>query len=175
LKRSKQDILVLPVVAAFVVLIDQLSKYLVRTQLEVGQSWDIVPWLAPILRITHVTNTGVVFGLFPGAGTLLTAISATVVVVILVYHWRLPSEQWLVRVVLALPLGGAVGNLVDRLSRGFVVDFIDLRFWPLHEWPIFNLADTSIVTGVMLLALLMLWEEWRERGERSQRQAAEGS
>lgn len=163
MKRSKRDALVLPVVAAFIVLVDQLSKYLVMAWLEVGQSCDIVPWLAPIFRITHVTNTGVAFGLFPGAGAFFAAISAVVVVAILVYCWRLPSEQWWMRVMLAFPLGGAIGNLVDRLRQGFVVDFIDLNFWPLHEWPIFNLADSSIVAGVVLLALLMLWEERRER------------
>lgn len=144
-------------------LIDQLSKYLVTMWLEEGQSWDIVPWLAPIFHFTHVTNTGVAFGLFPGVGGLFTIIPAVVVVAILIYGWHLPDEQWLMRIVLALPLGGAIGNLVDRLHRGSVVDFIDLNFWPLHDWPIFNLADSSIVAGVTLLALLMMWEERRAR------------
>ena len=79
------------------------------------------------------------------------------------------------RMVLAFSLGGAIGNLVDRLRQGFVVDFIDLNFWPLHEWPIFNLADSSIVAGVVMLSLLMLWEEWRERGKQSEQQMVEGS
>ena len=77
------------------------------------------------------------------------------------------------RAALGLQLGGTIGNnLVDRLRQGFVVDFIDLSFWPLHEWPLFNLADASIVTGVALLALLMLWEERRELAK--QQAAADG-
>lgn len=165
MKRLKRDILVLPVAAALVVLVDQISKHLVATGLREGQSWGIAPWLAPIFRITHVTNTGVAFGLFPGWGDFFIVVAAAVVVAIVVYYWHLPDGQWLVRVALGLQLGGAVGNLVDRLRYSFVVDFIDLNFWPLHKWPIFNLADSSIVAGVALLALLMMWEERRERSE----------
>jgi len=69
------------------------------------------------------------------------------------------------RVALGLQLGGAIGNLVDRLRYGSVVDFIDFNFWPLHNWPISNVADVSVVAGVTLLALVMLWEERRKRGE----------
>jgi signal peptidase II len=157
--------LVLPAVAIFVVLVDQVSKYAVMTGLEVGQSWDIVPWLAPIFRLTYVANTGVAFGLFPGLSRLFAAVPAIAAVAILVYGWSLPSDQFLIRIVLGLPLGGAIGNLVDRVHRGFVVDFIDLSFWPLREWPIFNLADSSIVAGVVLLGLLMLWDWQIERVE----------
>ena len=148
---------------------------MVMTWLKVGQSWDIVSWLVPIFRITHVTNTGMAFGLFPGVGVFFAIIPAIVIVAIIYYCWRLPDEQWLMRMVLAFPLGGAVGNLVDRLRQGFVVDFIDLNFWPLREWPIFNLADSSIVAGVVILSLLMLREEWRERGKQSEQQMVEGS
>lgn len=156
----------MPATAALVLLVDQASKYLVITRLGEGQSWDIAPWLAPLFRITHVTNTGAAFGLFPQLGDFLVVIAAIVVVAIFIYQRHLPDGQWLVRVALGLQLGGAVGNnLVDRLRRGSVVDFIDLNFWPLREWPVFNVADTSIVTGVFLLALWMLWEERRERLE----------
>ncbi len=137
-----------------------------------GQSWDIAPWLAPIFRFTHVTNTGAAFGLFPGGGDFFTALAAIVIVAIITYYWHLPDGQWLVRVALGLQLGGAIGNLVDRLRQGFVVDFIDLNFWPLHNWPVFNLADSSIVAGVVLLALLMIWEE--RRGRDRQRVAEDG-
>jgi signal peptidase II len=77
------------------------------------------------------------------------------------YSHQLSAGPWLTRVALGLQLGGATGNnLVDRLRQGYVVDFIDLNFWPMREWPVFNLADTSIVTGVTVLALLMVREEW---------------
>jgi signal peptidase II len=152
--------------AALVVLVDQLSKYFVLAWLGEGQSWEIAPWLAPVFRFTHVTNTGAAFGLFREWGDFFVIVAAIVIVVIIFYYRHLPDGQLLMRVALGLQLGGAVGNLVDRLRQGFVVDFIDLNFWPLHEWPVFNLADSSIVAGVVLLALLMIWEERREREKR---------
>lgn len=155
----------LPIVAALVLLLDRVSKHLVATRLAVGQSWDIAPWLTPILRITHVTNTGAAFGLFPNWGDFFIVVAVAVIVAILIYQRHISDGQWLARVALGLQLGGAIGNLFDRLTQGSVVDFIDLNFWPLREWPVSNVADVSIVTGVCLLVLLMLWEEWRERGD----------
>jgi len=155
-----------------VLLIDQISKFLVAARLGEGQSWDVAPWLTSIFCITHVTNTGAVFGLFPGASDLFVIISVVVVVALIIYYLQLPDGQLLVRIALSLQLGGALGNLVDRLRQGFVVDFIDLNFWPMHNWAVFNLADSSIVAGVILLTLLMLWEEWREQS--GQRVAADG-
>jgi len=152
--------------AALVVLVDQISKHLVTTRLAEGQSWSIAPWLAPIFRITHVTNTGAAFGLFPKFGDFFTVIAVIVIAAIIIYQRYLPDGQWLVRAAMGLQLGGAIGNLVDRLRRGSVVDFIDLNFWPLREWPVSNMADISIVIGVSLLVILMLWEERREWGKR---------
>ena len=166
----KRDALILPVVAALVVLVDQLSKYLVMARLGTGQFWEIAPWLAPVFRVTHVTNTGAAFGLFREWGDFFVVVATIVVVAIIFYYHHLPDGQWLMRVALGLQLGGAIGNLVDRLCQGFVVDFIDLNFWPLREWPVFNVADSSIVAGVVLLALLMIWEE---RCGREKRRAAE--
>ena len=163
-----------PVVAALVILTDQLSKYWVATQLPEGQSWYIAPWLAPILRLTHVTNTGVAFGLFPGLGILFVIVSIVVVVVILLYELQLPHDQWLIRLALGLQLGGAIGNnLIDRVRLGSVVDFIDLNFWPLETFPVFNLADASIVVGVIMLAGVLLLEE--RRGQLAGRMVEEGS
>jgi signal peptidase II len=167
------DILILPVTAGLVVLLDQLSKHFVIARLAEGQSWEVAPWLAPVFRITHVTNTGAAFGLFRGGSDVFVIIAAIVIVAIIIYYRQIPDGQWLMRVALGLQLGGAIGNnLVDRLRQGFVVDFIDLNFWPLHEWPVFNLADSSIVAGVVLLALLMIEEERRER--QRQRAAQDG-
>lgn len=152
--------------AALVVLVDQISKHFVMTRLEEGQSWDIVSWLTPFMRITHVTNTGAAFGLFPKFGDFFIGVAIIVIVAIIIYQRYLPGGQWLVRAALGLQLGGAIGNLVDRLRWESVVDFMDLNFWPLRQWPVFNVADASIVAGASLLAILMLWEERRERNER---------
>jgi signal peptidase II len=161
----------LPVVAALVLLADQVTKYLVRANLRPGQSLPLVRWLTPVLQITYVTNTGAAFGLFPGWSQILIPVAVIVVAALVWYYFQLPDGQLLMHVALGLQLGGASGNLIDRLRfGGSVVDFIDLNFWPLRRWPVFNVADSSIVVGVTLLTLLTMWEEWHE--ERANRQLA---
>lgn len=163
LRNRARDVLTIPLVAAAAVAVDQVTKHLVRTNLSQGQSQTLAPWLEPILRVTFVTNSGAAFGLFPNGSQVFIIIAVIVILALLWYYLRLSDGQWLVQVALGLQLGGAVGNLVDRLRfEGHVIDFIDLNFWPLHRWPVFNVADSSIVVGVSLLTLLMIWEEYRE-------------
>ncbi len=166
MKERRWTAWIIPTVAVLVVVADQVSKYLVRTRLLAGQSWEIVEWLRPVVQITHVTNTGVAFGLFPGLGGLGAIVSGVIAVVIIIYQRQVAPEQWPMRFALGLMLGGALGNFIDRAFRqGIVVDFIDLNFWPLRGWPVFNIADSSVVVGTVLLLLLMVWEE--RRGEAS--------
>ncbi len=159
MRRDRLEGLILLIVALVVVTADQLTKSWVVMNMERGQSLDLMSWLAPVLRLTYVANTGVVFGLFQGWGDFFLIVAVVVVALLLVYYRHLPDGHILLRLALGLQLGGAMGNLVDRIVRGAVVDFIDLNFWPMHEWPIFNLADASIVAGVGLLALMMLWDQ----------------
>ena len=166
MKRQRLEALLLPVVAALVLIADQTSKHWVATRLEVGQSWDFAPWLASIFRITHVTNTGAAFGMFPQFGNVFVIVALIVIVVIIAYYRHIASGQWGMRLAFGLALGGAIGNVIDRLRQGYVVDFIDTNFWPFRDFPVFNLADASITVGVTLLALLTLWEESRERARK---------
>lgn len=145
-------------VAAAVILADQISKWLVEHQLPLSSSWAPLPELDHLFRITHVSNTGAAFGLFPGGSLLFGLIAAFVALVILYYNFQLPAGNRLLRLALGLQLGGALGNLVDRFRIGHVTDFLDFG-----RWPVFNLADTSIVAGVVLLALLLLVEEREAR------------
>lgn len=170
-RRVSKESLILPIVAALVLLADQITKRLVAARLAEGQSWEVAPWLTPIFLVTHVTNTGGAFGLFPGLSDILVIVAVIVIAAIVIYYRHLPEGQVLIRIALGFQLGGAAGNLVDRLRQGFVVDFIDLNFWPLKNWPVSNIADVSIVTGVALLALVVLLEEQREQAKR---QAAKG-
>ncbi len=142
--------------------LDQLSKSWVIAHMSLGESREVASWLAPLFSLTYVTNTGIVFGLFQGMGDVLLIVVFIAIGAILLYYRHLPSGPIPLHVALGLQMGGALGNLVDRLTRGAVVDFIDLNFWPLHHWPIFNLADASIVTGVVLLLLVMLTEKERQ-------------
>jgi signal peptidase II len=161
----------LPAVAALVLLADQATKYLVRASLGPGQSLPLAAWLTPVLQITYVTNSGAAFGLFPGWSQIFIGVAVIVIVALVWYYLQLPHGQRLMHLALGLQLGGAIGNLVDRLRfGGSVVDFVDLNFWPLRRWPVFNVADSSIVVGVSLLTLLMIREEWRD--ERANRQLA---
>lgn len=159
---------VLSVAAALVLLADQVAKRAVRTSMTQGQTADLAPWLSPVLRITYVTNSGAAFGLFPSWSLLFVIVALIVIVALVWYSLQLPAGRWLIQLALGVQLGGATGNLVDRLRLGgSVVDFIDLSFWPLRRWPVFNVADASIVAGVTLLTLLMLCDERREaRGNR---------
>lgn len=149
-------------VAGTVLALDQLTKSWVVAHISLGESREISSWLAPLFSLTYVTNTGIVFGLFQGMGDTLLIVVLIAIGAIFLFYRHLPSGPISIHIALGLQLGGALGNLVDRLTRGAVVDFIDLNFWPLHHWPIFNLADASIVTGVVLLLLVMLTEKDRQ-------------
>jgi signal peptidase II len=139
--------------AAFVVALDQLSKSWVVGHLPAYTPVDWIPQLISLFSFTFVKNTGVAFGLFPQLGGLFTILSALVVTGIVVVHRIIAESDLWVYGGLGLVTGGALGNLIDRLARGYVVDFIDVNFWPLREWPVFNLADSAIVVGVAVLLL----------------------
>ncbi len=162
--------LLLACVAALAILADQVSKAYVVRHLGLHESWAPVSALEQVFRFTHVHNTGAAFGLFPQGGAVFLVIAVIVSAVILYYYRQVPSGGWLIRLALGLQLGGALGNVIDRVRLGYVVDFLDA--W---RWPVFNVADSCIVIGVGLLMLLMLREERRERREAAADEASESS
>ena len=129
----------LAAITGAVVALDQWTKALVRARLALGESWNPVEWLQPYINITHWTNTGMAFGQFKSGGQLLTVVGFAVSGVIIWYYWGLPQGQWLVRTALGMQLGGALGNLVDRLNYGSVTDFIEVTH---------SLSRFRSVTGV---------------------------
>jgi signal peptidase II len=153
LRESIRDRLLLVLLALLVFAADQASKYLVLTRLHLGEAWNPVPGLDQFVSVTHVINPGAAFGLFPDQGSLFAVIAVIVVVAIVIYYRYLPARNWFVRLSLGLQLGGALGNLADRLQHGYVIDFIDFKIWP-----VFNLADVAIVTGVGILAYFLMQE-----------------
>lgn len=136
--------------AAAVVAADQGTKAIVRARMDLYEVWP-AGW--EIIRLQHVQNTGAAFGILQGAGTFLVIATFIAIAGITAFLLTLPSHGRLYHVSLALILGGAVGNLIDRLRLGAVTDFID----PTH-YPAFNLADSSIVCGVALLGFLAFRE-----------------
>lgn len=133
--------------------LDQVTKYWVVQNIPEQSSWSFFPALAKIFQFTFLRNAGAAFGMFPQLGGVFMVIAVVVIASIVIFYHHLPTYNFWVRLSLGLQLGGALGNLVDRINRGFVVDFVDIGFWP-----IFNLADLSIVFGVAILAYF-LWSE----------------
>ncbi len=149
---------VLPVVLAVVLSLDQWTKALVASQFEPYESWAPLPALANVFTIHYVTNTGAAFGLFQDSNTFFVIVAIVVSAVVLYYYVRLPGGQWWIRLSFGMMLSGALGNMIDRLRVGYVIDFFDLQIWP-----VFNVADMSIVGGTILLAVLLLLEDRAER------------
>ncbi|MDQ3237619.1 MAG: signal peptidase II [Actinomycetota bacterium] len=136
--------------SAFIV--DQAIKRVVEGAMGLGESLPAMPGM---LRFTYIENDGGAFGVLGGSQLVLLAGSAVAVGVVL---WMLLSGEpsRLTSAACGLILGGAAGNLLDRLTTGEVTDYLDLQFWPLKAWPIFNAADIAITTGVALLFLSAL-------------------
>jgi len=148
---------VIPLVAVIVVALDQLTKAWVLRVLPENTAWAPIPALARFFTITHVTNTGAAFGIFKDRSFLFVLIAIVVSIAIIAYSRYLPHGRFWVRFSLGLQLGGAVGNLIDRVRFGHVTDFINVGIDDLR-WPTFNIADSAIVVGVILLALIVFTE-----------------
>jgi len=134
-----------------VIALDQWSKWLVELHLPLHAAHPVVPGL---LNLTHVRNTGVAFGFFSGgvAASVLAALGLLALVLVAAYFAVTHShDRWLLTA-LSLVMGGAVGNLLDRLAAGAVTDFVDLHVATRH-WPAFNVADSAITVGIALLVL----------------------
>ncbi len=157
MKKLVKDYLFLAIIAAVIVILDQYTKTLVRDTVPVGGFWSPWDWLTPVARIVHINNTGVAFGMFQGQNLLFSILAMIVSVAIIYYFPRVPSNEWIVRLALAMMLAGALGNLVDRVTQGYVTDFISVG-----NFAIFNIADSSITVGVGVL-LLGVWLQDRRR------------
>ncbi len=144
--------LALPAIALIVLIVDQASKAWVTENIPLNGTLDPIPLLSQWFVLTHITNSGAAFGMFPQLSLVFTFVALAVSFFIVLYHRSLPPGQWLVRLSLGLQLGGAVGNLMDRLRYdGSVIDMLYVR-----PMPVFNVADSAIVVGVGLLMLHLL-------------------
>jgi signal peptidase II len=158
LKRYIRAYIFLFTLAGFIIALDQWTKYIVRTQLQLGQTWVPWDWLAPYARIVYWHNSGAAFGLGQNLSLFITILAIFVVGAIIVYYPQIPKSDWPLRVALGMQLGGAVGNLTDRLTIGFVTDFISVG-----TFPVFNVADSSISVGVAVLIIGMWIMERKQK------------
>lgn len=159
-RPSARHWLVLGGLVGAVLLIDQATKLLVVERLPVGQMVVPIPALREVFRFVHSQNTGAAFGMFSGAGDLFSVIAVVVSIVMLMMHHRSAAGAWGQRIGIGLVIGGALGNAIDRVTYGHVVDFINYRI-PGVISNVSNLADHAIVGGVLVL----LWLSWRPTRE----------
>jgi signal peptidase II len=144
-------------VAAVVFVVDRLTKAWVSENIPLGTARPVV---GDYVRIVHAQNTGAAFGLLPERTTLLSVLSVVAVLAIVYYYRQIASNSAVVSATLGMQLGGAFGNLLDRIAQGYVVDFVDVGVGDIRFWA-FNVADSSIVVGIILVTLALWYEEHR--------------
>ena len=145
------------VVSIFIIVIDQLTKLLTSILLPLGTSWPN----EGLLRLTHARNTGAAFSLFQDQTMILSLISVLAVIFILYIFRSIKKPSLLLKCTFGLQIGGAVGNLIDRFRLGYVTDFIDFGWWP-----IFNIADSSIVIGITIMIIYLLFNKDNENNSK---------
>lgn len=146
---NKKNIIVFST-ALFILVLDQFTKYIIKQNFQLNQSISIIK---NILHLTYVTNTGSAFGLFKGFNFVFILFSFIVVIVIVHYLKKINQNEKLLQFSIGLLLGGTIGNLIDRLAYGSVIDFIDFRIWP-----VFNIADSAVTISIILL-IILLWKK----------------
>ena len=138
--------------AAVLVVLDTWTKHLASTHLALYRPLEVTSWL----NLTLAHNEGAAFSFLAGAGGwqrwFFSVVAIGISAILMIWLWRLPNRSRLLPVAISLVLGGAIGNLIDRLRFGYVVDFIDVHYRGWH-WPAFNVADSVIVIGVILLLI----------------------
>ena len=136
------------IISVVVLIIDQLSKYLIENNLY-GKSFDII---RNVFSLTYVENYGAAWGIFSDNNWIILILTPILVTFIILYLNKL-SKNKLEYIAGGLIIGGALGNYIDRIVRGYVVDFLDFKIWP-----VFNIADIGIVVGCVVMIILFIWE-----------------
>ena len=156
-------------VAAVIIVLDQWTKQLVHQSIPEYTATIPIPALGEYFLFEHVRNYGAAFGILQNRQMLFAAIAVVVAIAILVYVRYLPLDKKFVRVLLGLQLGGAIGNLIDRLTqldeagRGYVTDFVKMGIPGVYYWPNYNIADMAIVCGVIGLGIYILVDDIRQQ------------
>ena len=137
------------IISLVILAINLFTKYIIQKNMVPYQS---IPVIDNIFHITYVQNTGAAFSILKGKTLFFTVVSMIVIAIIVLSLIKLPTKYRALGIALAMILGGALGNLIDRLRFGYVVDFLDFRVWP-----VFNVADCAIVLGVIILGYLIIF------------------
>ncbi len=145
-------------IAVIVIVFDQWSKSLIRQNIALGDEIYPIAFLAPFFRFTFWHNTGAAWGIFQNANIPLLILSSIISVFIIWYFHKALDEPLIYRISLGLLLGGAIGNIIDRIQLGYVTDFI-----AVGRFPVFNVADSCVTIGVILMLLGLLIQEHKEK------------
>ena len=135
-------------IVGLIIALDQWTKWLVRSNLALQETWSPWAWLAPYARIVNWKNTGAAFGILQDFNTVFAVLAVVVSLAILYFFPKVEKGEWPLRIALAMQMGGALGNLIDRLTQGYVTDFVSLG-----GFAVFNVADASISVGVAVLVI----------------------
>lgn len=145
--------------------LDQITKLIVVRNLELYERVVPIPALERVFNFTYTRNTGAAFGLFSSASNVFMVIAFIASIVIIYYYRQVEGQTlsaWLMRIAMGMQMGGALGNALDRVTRGYVVDFIHVFYEPYFDYPVFNIADSAVVIGVLTL-IFLLWQEDRKK------------
>lgn len=160
MKKYWKDYAFLFSISGLVILLDQWTKNLVRDNLAIGEMWVPWDWLAPYARIIHWQNTGAAFGLGQNLSWIFTILAIVVVGAIIFYFPQVERSSWLIRIALGMQMGGALGNLMDRLTQNMhVTDFVSVG-----RFAVWNVADACIFVGTIIL-ILGVWLEDRKSNQ----------
>ncbi len=140
-------------ITIFITVLDQATKLWVRVDFALGESREVVPGF---FSFTYLRNPGAAWGMFGGHNNVLTILSIVMLAVIFIFRRSFLSDTWEHRVALGLMVGGIIGNLMDRIRFGYVIDFLDFQIAGYH-WPVFNVADSAICVGVGIYIVSSIW------------------
>lgn len=169
--RLKTRYLVIISLITGIVIIDQLTKFTIKKLMQLYESKEII---GDFFRFTYIENPGMAFGIQMENKILFTILSVSAAIIVSVYLYRMRNEKIFLPVALSLILGGAIGNLIDRFLYGRVVDFLDVEFfdisipsfnffflefsgYQLTRWPVFNIADSSVSIGMVIITWMILF------------------
>lgn len=141
------------IIGLIVIVLDQITKYLALSL----RGKDSIILIDKLLELTYLENRGAAFGILQGRSAFFIVISIIVIAYLCYLLIKHKNMDKLVNISLGLILGGAIGNLIDRIVRGFVIDFIFVRFWGFYDFPVFNVADIGVTLGVFILIILNIF------------------
>ncbi|UXR77030.1 MULTISPECIES: signal peptidase II [unclassified Staphylococcus] len=142
-----------------VLIADQLTKWVIATQMMIGESFNVIP---NFLSITSHRNDGAAWGILSGQMYFFYLITIVIIIALIVFYIKEAKDHMLMQVAISLLLGGAIGNFIDRLLNGQVVDFVDTNIFG-YDFPIFNIADASLTIGVVILVIILLTDKSNDK------------